>query len=90
MTDEQVRAQLVEDFASINWSSARVKDKWVKQILHVWVPNATFYDAVKRVLPTIDNTIKSNTIVLITRTTGGGFLYCDPDPALGTECPPIN
>jgi len=91
MTDDEVRTQLVKDFQSINGSSARVlpEDKWVKQILHVWVPNTTYYDAVKRVLPTIDAATKSNTIVLITRTTGGGFLYCDPDPAPGAECPPI-
>ncbi|MBI2392275.1 MAG: hypothetical protein HYV09_21990 [Deltaproteobacteria bacterium] len=91
MTDTEVRDQLVKNFQSINASSARVlpADKWSKQILHVWVPSAKYYDAVKRVLPTIDEATKSNTIVLITRTTGGGFLYCDPDPALGTECPPI-
>lgn len=91
MTDTQVRDQLIEDFQSINASSARVDPdyKWSKQILHVWVPSAKYHDAVKRVLPTIDEATKSNTIVLITRTTGGGFLYCDPDPALGSECPPI-
>lgn len=91
MTDAEVRDQLVRNFESIKASTARVlpADKWVKQILHVWVPNAKYYDAVKRVLPTIDDTTKSNTIVLITRSIGGGFLYCDPDPALGSECPPI-
>ncbi|MBK7401096.1 MAG: hypothetical protein IPJ34_33795 [Myxococcales bacterium] len=91
MTDAEVRTQLVKDFESIKASSARVlpEDRWVKQILHVWVPSATYYDAVKRVLPTIDDATRSNTLVLITRTTGGGFLYCDPDPAPGAECPPI-
>lgn len=91
MTDAEVSAQLTKDFQSINGSTARVlpEDKWVKQVLHVWVPNAFYYDAVKRVLPTIDATLKSNTVVLITRTTGGGFLYCDPDPAPGAECPPV-
>ncbi|MBK7398213.1 MAG: hypothetical protein IPJ34_18455 [Myxococcales bacterium] len=53
------------------------------------MPSATYYDAVKRVLPTIDDATRSNTLVLITRTTGGGFLYRDPDPAPGAECPPI-
>lgn len=91
MTDTEVRDQLVKNFQSINASSARVlpADKWSRQILHVWVPSAKYYDAVKRVLPTIDDATKSNTIVLITRSTGGGFLFCDPDPPLGTECPPI-
>lgn len=91
MTDAEVRTQLVKDFESIKASSARVlpEDRWVKQILHVWVPSATYYDAVKRVLPTIDDATRSNTLVLITLTTGGGFLYCDPDPAPGAECPPI-
>ncbi len=91
MTDAEVRTQLVKDFESIKASSARVlpEDRWVKQILHIWVPSATYYDAVKRVLPTIDDATRSNTLVLVTRTTGGGFLYCDPDPAPGAECPPI-
>lgn len=91
MTDAEVRTQLVKDFESIKASSARVlpEDRWVKQILHVWVPSTTYYDAVKRVLPTIDEATRSNTLVLITQTTGGGFLYCDPDPAPGAECPPI-
>lgn len=91
MTDAEVRDQLVKNFESIKASSARVlpEDRWLKQILHVWVPSATYYDAVVRVLPTIDEATKSNTIVLLTRSTGGGFLYCDPDPPLGTECPPI-
>lgn len=91
MTDTEVRDQLIKDFTSINGSNARVlpEDKWVKQILHVWVPSVTYYDAVKRVLPTIDAALRSNTIVLLTRTTGGGFIYCDPDPPMGSECPPI-
>jgi len=91
MTDTEVRDQLIKNFQSLTASSLRVsaEDKWSKQILHLWVPNATYYDAVKRVLPTIDATTKGNTLVLITRSTGGGFLYCDPDPPLGTECPPI-
>lgn len=91
MTDTEVRDQMIKNFESVKASSARVlpEDKWAKQIVHVWVPNAFYFDAVKRVLPTIDDATKSNTIVLITRTTGGGFLYCDPDPAPGAECPPI-
>jgi hypothetical protein len=91
MTDTEVRDQLVKNFESIKASTARVlpEDGWTKQVLHLWVPNATYYDAVKRVLPMIDDATKGNTIILLTRSTGGGFLYCDPDPALGSECPPI-
>jgi hypothetical protein len=91
MTDAEVRDQLVKNFASIEASSARVSDadKWTRQILHVWVPSADYYEAVERVLPTIDASAKGNTIVLLTRATGGGFLFCDPDPAPGAECPPI-
>ena len=44
-------------------------------------------DAVKRVYPTIDAALRADTIVLVTQTTGGGFVYCNPDPALGSECP---
>lgn len=91
MTDAEVRDQLVKNFESLRASSARVlpEDKWTKQVLHLWVPNATYYDAVKRVLPMIDDATKGNTLILLTRSTGGGFLYCDPDPPLGSECPPI-
>ncbi len=87
--DTDVKALLEKKLEGINVSSARVKpaDKWVKQILHVFTANKAASDAVARVLPTIDASLRSNTIVLLTQTTGGGFIYCNPDPALGSECP---
>ena len=59
----------------------------MKQILHVLASTQASVEAIQRVLPTIAAALRSNTIVLITKTIGGGFVYCNPDPALGQECP---
>jgi hypothetical protein len=88
-TDTDVKALLVKKLEGINRSSMRVlpQDKWVKQILHVFSANKAATDAIARTWPTIDAPTRADTIVLVTQTTGGGFIYCNPDPALGTECP---
>ena len=72
----------------VNRSSQRVlpADKWVKQILHVLSVDQANTDAIARVWPTIDPAIRADTIVLVTQTTGGGFVYCHPTPPLGAEC----
>lgn len=87
--DADVKALLVKKLEGINRSSERVlpQDKWVKQILHVFSVNQASTDAIARVWPTIDAATRADTIVLVTQTKGGGFIYCNPDPALGTECP---
>ena len=87
--DSDVKALLEKKLEGVNRSSERLKpeDKWVKQILHVFAATKAQADAVVRVLPTIDAAVRSDTIVLLTQTTGGGFVYCDPDPPLGSECP---
>lgn len=87
--DADVKALIQKKLEGINASSQRVKaeDRWVKQILHVFAANKAQADAVARVLPTIDAAIRANTIVLLTQTAGGGFVYCNPDPPLGSECP---
>jgi hypothetical protein len=89
LTDADVKALLEKKLEGINRSSMRVlpADKWVKQILHVFSVNKAATDAIGRVWPTIDATVRADTIVLVTQTTGGGFVYCNPDPPLGTECP---
>jgi hypothetical protein len=89
MTDAEVYDLLVKKLEGINNSSRRVlpADRWVKQILHVFVATASAEAAVARVLPTIDAQTRADTVVLVTRTEGGGFIYCDPDPPLGSECP---
>lgn len=91
LTDADVRSQLETKLIGINRSSVRVvpAQRWVKQILSVWVANQTVADQVTRVWPMIDSSIRANTIVLMTTTRGGGFIYCNPDPALGTECPSL-
>lgn len=88
LTDADVKDLLEKKLDGIVKSSARVvlADKWVKQILHVFSVNKAATDAVKRVYATIDPALKADTIVLITETKGGGFVYCNPDPALGSEC----
>ncbi len=90
LSDADVKKDLSDKLTSIKRSSERVApaDKWVKQIMHVWTANAAATAAVQRVYPTIDASTKADTIVLLTETTGGGFLYCNPDPPLGSECPP--
>jgi hypothetical protein len=89
LTDADAKAILEKKLEGINVSSQRVMpaDKWVKQILHVWTANQAATDAVVRVLPTIDTALKADTIILLTQSKGGGFIYCNPDPALGSECP---
>jgi hypothetical protein len=91
MSDTEVKDLLEKKFDGINRSSVRVlpADKWVKQILHVFVADANMEAAVKRVLPSISAAKRADTIVVLTRTAGGGFIYCNPDPPLGSECPPI-
>lgn len=88
LTDADVKALLEKKLDDVLESSARVLpgDKWVKQILHVFAVDADAEAAVARVWPTIDAGLRADTIVLVTRTSGGGFVYCDPDPPLGSEC----
>jgi len=89
LTDADVKALLEKKLEGILVSSDRVMpaDAWKKQILHVFAANKAAVDAIGRVYPTISSTLRGDTIVLVTQTTGGGFVYCNPDPPLGTECP---
>jgi hypothetical protein len=89
LTDADVKALLEKKLEGVKRSSERVlpADKWVKQILHVFAATQDATDAVGRVWPTIDPATRADTIVLVTHTTGGGFIYCNPDPPLGSECP---
>lgn len=88
LSDADVKSLLEKKLEGVVRSSQRVLpgDKWVKQILHVFSVNQAATDAIGRVLPTIDAAIRADTIVLVTQTTGGGFIYCNPDPPLGSEC----
>ena len=87
-TDTDAKNLLEKKLIGVNRSSQRVlpQDKWVKQILHVLSVNQANTDAIARVWPTIDPAIRADTIVLVTQTKGGGFVYCHPTPPLGTEC----
>jgi hypothetical protein len=90
LSDAQAQALIEKKLAGINASSERVlpADRWVKQVLHVFTANADAAQAVARVWPNISAALRADTIVLVTQTTGGGFIYCNPDPPLGSECPP--
>ncbi len=89
LTDADVKELLVKKLEGIKRSSQRVlpEDKWVKQILHVLSVNDAATEAVRRAWPTIDESVRADTVVLVTETKGGGFVYCNPDPPLGSECP---
>ena len=87
----EVRTLLLDKLNGINRSSQRVlpADRRVKQILHVFVADMAMADTVRRIWNGLDATVRADTIVLVTLTRGGGFMFCNPDPALGAECPPI-
>jgi hypothetical protein len=89
ITDAEVQTIIEGKLKGVVRSSMRVlpEDRWVKQILHVFVANTTVAGAVDRVWPKIDPAVRADTIVLVTVTQGGGFIYCNPDPPLGMECP---
>ena len=91
ITDADVRDLLVRKLQGVNRSSMRVlpEDRWVKQILHVFAASPEVADQVARVWATLDAPTRADTIVLVTATRGGGFIYCNPDPPLGMECPSL-
>ena len=89
--EASLRDLLTRKLQGINRSSVRVlaEDRWVKQILHVLAVDAASAALVERVWASLDAATRADTIVVLTTTRGGGFIYCNPDPPLGTECPPI-
>ncbi len=90
-TDANARDLLHTKLVGINRSSMRVlpAHRWVKQILHVFAVDMNAAQAVSRAWATLDGPTRADTIVLVTVTRGGGFIYCNPDPALGSECPSL-
>jgi hypothetical protein len=91
LSDSDVRTIVEGKLVGINRSSMRVLpvDRWVKQILHVFVVNDALADQVERVWRTLPASTRADTIVLVTVTRGGGFIFCNPDPPLGNECPAL-
>jgi hypothetical protein len=91
LSDADVRTIIEGKLVGVNRSSVRVlpKDRWVKQVLHVFVRSDAIAEQVERVWAALPEATRADTIVLVTVTRGGGFLYCNPDPPLGAECPPI-
>jgi hypothetical protein len=90
-SDANAHDLLVTKLTGINRSSMRVlpAQRWVKQILHVFAVDVSAAQAIARAWATVDAGVRADTIVLVTVTRGGGFIYCNPDPALGSECPPL-
>lgn len=87
--EAEARTILEDKLADVNRSSQRVAagDKWVKQVLHVFASTEAQATAVRTAYAKLDAGLKADTVLLLTRTTGGGFVYCNPDPPLGSECP---
>ncbi|MDP3273857.1 MAG: hypothetical protein Q8Q09_01590 [Deltaproteobacteria bacterium] len=87
--DAEALRVLTSKLSGVNRSSVRVlpADRWVKQILHVFAANMADAMTVQRVWATLSPALRADTIVLVTVTQGGGFVYCNPDPPLGMECP---
>lgn len=88
LTDAELSSLLTKKLEGINRSSVRVlpADKWVRQILHVFAVDAAAAAATERVWKTLSAELRADTLVLVTETSGGGFVYCNPDPPLGSEC----
>lgn len=91
VTEAIAREIILGKLQGINRSSVRVlpKDRWVKQVLHVFVADPAVMPLVRSAWMSIDAATRADTIVLVTLTRGGGFVYCNPDPPLGSECPPL-
>jgi hypothetical protein len=91
LSDMDVADLLTRKLEGINRSSVRVLpiDRWVKQVLHVFVANTATATQVQRVWATLTAGVRADTIIELTTTRGGGFIYCNPDPALGSECPSL-
>lgn len=90
-TEANALSLLRDKLAGVNRSSMRVLpgQRWVKQILHVFAVDMAAGQVVARAWATLDAATRADTIVLVTVTRGGGFIYCNPDPALGSECPSL-
>ena len=89
-TEAEIKTSLERKLENIKASTARVTpaDKWVKQVMHVMTATQANADAVARIVPTIGADTRADTIILLTRSVGGGFLYCGVARApLGQECP---
>lgn len=91
VTEAIAREIIIGKLQGINRSSVRVlpKDRWVKQVLHVFVADPAVMPLVRSAWMSIDAATRADTVVVVTLTRGGGFVYCNPDPPLGSECPPI-
>lgn len=87
--DADAQALLEKKLQGITESTARVvpADRWSRQILHVFCATKDACDAMERAYGGMASALKADTIVLLTETAGGGFIYCNPDPPLGQECP---
>jgi hypothetical protein len=63
MTDAQITALVQKRLVGINESSARVlpADRWIKQILHLFVDTPAAESAVLRIVPTLDAARRADT-----------------------------
>ena len=73
--DEDAQRLLNKKLGGVNQSTRNSLEKWTKQILHIWVPNSHTANILAMVYLQLPHEVRSNTIVLITRTTKSSFIY---------------
>ncbi|KAL3888195.1 hypothetical protein ACJMK2_000572 [Sinanodonta woodiana] len=69
------KSLLMRKLEGIVQSSRNSHEKWAKQILHVWVPDKHTANIVTDEYNTMDNDVKSNTVVIVTTTEECDFIY---------------
>jgi len=77
MTSEEATALLTKKLSGVNASTSLVlrKQRWHKQILHVWAASADIATAVSEAWEALSDELKSNTIVMITTAEGESARY---------------
>eukprot|EP00742_Colponemidia_sp_Colp-10_P001284 GILJ01001384.1.p1 GENE.GILJ01001384.1~~GILJ01001384.1.p1 ORF type:complete len:263 (+),score=35.34 GILJ01001384.1:244-1032(+) len=68
---------LTKKLYGVNVSSAGVceRDKWTKQILHIWTPHPEAPELLYSVYANMDEELKSNTVVIVTLSRNSNWLY---------------
>ena len=89
LTQEGARELLEGKLTDILLSSASAApvDRWQKQILHVISASHENTEAVRLAWPTLPVEVRADTIVYVTETAGGAFLYYGAEEPLGETCP---
>ncbi len=78
-TEADATELLIKKLDGINESTANVsaEDAWFKQILHVWTLHPEWGQTVADAWASLDTTLTSDTIVLVSVETGSDFVVTD-------------